>query len=65
MKSIFTATEARNKFGQICELAQKRIVKIEKHDKPIAYVISPQTYNDFVELHIKMKQIIKASKNSY
>lgn len=39
-----TATDAKNKFGQLLDMAQAEPVAIEKNGREVAYVISAEQY---------------------
>jgi prevent-host-death family protein len=42
--SIITATEAKNKFGQVLEAAQAEPVHVQKNGRDVAVVLSPEQY---------------------
>jgi prevent-host-death family protein len=44
-----TATEAKNKFGQVLEMAQAEPVRIQKNGRDVAIVVSPEQYAALVE----------------
>jgi prevent-host-death family protein len=46
--SQMTATEAKNKFGQVLEMAQAEPVRIQKNGRDVAIVISPEQYGALV-----------------
>lgn len=39
-----TATDAKNKFGQVLEMAQAEPVRIQKNGRDVAIVLSPEQY---------------------
>lgn len=39
-----TATDAKNRFGQMLELAQKEPVRIQKNGRDVGVVISPEEF---------------------
>jgi prevent-host-death family protein len=39
-----TATDAKNKFGQVLEMAQSEPVGIQKNGRDVAYVVSAEQY---------------------
>ena len=39
-----TATDAKNKFGQVLEMAQAEPVRIQKNGRDVAVVMSPEQY---------------------
>ena len=43
-----TATEAKNKFGQVLEMAQAEPVRIQKNGRDVAVVLSPEQYGALV-----------------
>lgn len=44
-----TATDAKNKFGQLLDMAQAEPVAIEKNGREVAYVISAEQYASLVD----------------
>ena len=46
--SEITATDAKNKFGQMLEMAQKEPVRIQKNGRDVAVVLSPEQYEALV-----------------
>lgn len=40
----FTATEAKNKFGQVLEMAQAEPVRIQKNGRDVAVVLSAEQF---------------------
>lgn len=44
-----TATDAKNKFGQVLEMAQAEPVAIQKNGRDVAYVVSAEQYNALLE----------------
>ena len=44
-----TATDAKNKFGQLLDMAQAEPVAIEKNGRDVAYVISAEQYAALVD----------------
>ena len=47
--AAMTATDAKNKFGQVLEMAQAEPVRIQKNGRDVAVVLSPEQYNALVE----------------
>ena len=43
-----TATEAKNRFGQVLEMAQAEPVRIQKNGRDVAIVLSPEQYGVLV-----------------
>jgi prevent-host-death family protein len=43
-----SATEAKNKFGQVLEMAQSEPVAIQKNGRDVAFVVSAQQFNRLV-----------------
>ena len=39
-----TATDAKNRFGQVLEMAQAEPVRIQKNGRDVAVVVSPEQY---------------------
>jgi prevent-host-death family protein len=44
MMAIVTATDAKNKFGQVLEMAQAEPVRVQKNGRDVAIVLSPEQY---------------------
>lgn len=44
-----TATDAKNKFGQVLEMAQAEPVAIQKNGRDVAYVVSAEQYQALLE----------------
>lgn len=47
--AAITATDAKNKFGQVLEMAQAEPVRIQKNGRDVAVVLSPEQYNALLE----------------
>jgi len=47
--SEMTATDAKNKFGQMLEMAQAEPVRIQKNGRDVAVVLSPEQYAQLAE----------------
>lgn len=43
--AAMTATDAKNKFGQVLEMAQSEPVAIQKNGRDVAYVVSAEQFN--------------------
>jgi prevent-host-death family protein len=46
--AAITATEAKNKFGQVLEMAQAEPVRIQKNGRDVAIMLSPEQYGALV-----------------
>ncbi|UXN73333.1 type II toxin-antitoxin system Phd/YefM family antitoxin [Devosia sp. A8/3-2] len=46
--SSITATDAKNKFGRVLEMAQAEPVRIQKNGRDVAIVLSPEQYGALV-----------------
>ena len=46
--AVVTATEAKNKFGQVLEMAQAEPVTIQKNGRDVAVVLSAEQYETLV-----------------
>lgn len=46
--ATITATEAKNKFGQVLEMVQAEPVRIQKNGRDVAIVLSPEQYRALV-----------------
>ena len=44
-----TATDAKNRFGQMLEMAQAEPVRIQKNGRDVAVMLSPEQYRALVE----------------
>lgn len=53
--SEITATDAKNKFGQLLEMAQAEPVRIQKNGRDVAVVMSPEQYNILVSREAEPK----------
>ena len=42
--AIFNATDAKNKFGQVLEMAQAGPVRIQKNGRDVGIMLSPEQY---------------------
>lgn len=47
--AAITATDAKNKFGQVLEMAQGEPVRIQKNGRDVAIVLSPEQYGALLE----------------
>jgi antitoxin Phd len=47
--SAITATDAKNRFGQLLEMARSEPVHVQKDGRDVAVVISPQQYRQFLD----------------
>ncbi|MFM9972859.1 MAG: type II toxin-antitoxin system Phd/YefM family antitoxin [Burkholderiales bacterium] len=59
----FTATEAKNNFGQVLEAIDSDVVEVVKNGKVAAYILSPLDYSAMGASHsqFKIKQKILAN----
>jgi len=46
--STITATDAKNKFGQVLEMAQSEPVRVQKNGRDVAVVLSAEQYGQLV-----------------
>lgn len=46
------ALEAKNRFGELLDAAQREPVTIEKHGRPVAVMLSAQDYEDLEALKL-------------
>ena len=44
-----TATDAKNRFGQVLEMAQAEPVHVQKNGRDVAVVVSAEQYRAFVQ----------------
>jgi prevent-host-death family protein len=51
--AILSSTEAKQRFGSLLDIAQREPVRIQRHDRDIAVVISPQDYDEYRRLQLK------------
>ena len=47
--AAMTATDAKNKFGQVLEMARVEPVRIQKNGRDVAVVLSPEQYASLLE----------------
>jgi prevent-host-death family protein len=57
-----SATEAKQKFGALLDLSQREPVAIQRHDRNIVVVVSPQDYEDLRQLRIR--ELIEITERS-
>ena len=50
---IFTANEAKNRFGEVLLKSQKAPVQVTRSGKPIAMIVSIEDYNATEELKLR------------
>lgn len=43
----YSAADAKNRFGEMLDAAQREPVVIEKHGRPVAVVVSHEDFEDF------------------
>ena len=48
--STMNATDAKNRFGQLLEMARTEPVHVQKNGRDVGVMISPEQYEKFVEL---------------
>ena len=55
------ALEAKNRFGELLDAAQREPVTIEKHGRPVAVVLSAEDYKDLetLKLSVLRSEIVK------
>ena len=53
--SSITATDAKNRFGQVLEMARTEPVHVQKNGRDVAVVISPEEFQRYQEAMIKPK----------
>ena len=46
--SEITATDAKNRFGQVLEMARAEPVRIQKNGRDVAVVLSPEQYSQLL-----------------
>ena len=56
MKSM-PAGEAKNKFGELLDAAQREPVTIEKHGRPVAVVMSSEEFDEIEALKLKWLKV--------
>ena len=54
---VFPASEAKNNFGRLIDAAQRRPVAIERHGRPVAYVISTADMEAMEDHYLGMRAI--------
>lgn len=55
MAKTMTATEAKNRFGQLLEMAQAGPVHVQKDGRDVGVMISPEQYRQLIEFAAKPK----------
>jgi prevent-host-death family protein len=62
--NIISALEAKNQFGHLLDTAQVNPVQINKHGRPVAYIISISEYQRLQKLQDlnQQKAILKANQ---
>jgi prevent-host-death family protein len=50
-----TASDAKNRFGQVLEMAQAEPVHVQKNGRDVAVIVSPEQYRQFVQAVAKPK----------
>ena len=58
--STITATEAKNKFGQVLEAAQAEPVHVQKNGRDVAVVLSADQYARLTENTPKVRPAVEA-----
>jgi prevent-host-death family protein len=53
--AVMTATEAKNRFGQLLEMAQAEPVYVQKDGRDVGVVVSPEHYRQLIEQAAKPK----------
>lgn len=53
--SSITATDAKNRFGQVLEMARTEPVHVQKNGRDVAVVISPEEFERYQEAMAKPK----------
>jgi len=51
--AIVSSTEAKQRFGVLIDTAQREPVHVQRHDRDIVVVISPQDYDEYRRLQLK------------
>jgi prevent-host-death family protein len=46
--TVISATDAKNKFGQVLEMAQSEPVQIRKNGRDVAVLLSPERYKELL-----------------
>lgn len=47
--STVSATDAKNRFGELLEMARQEPVRVQKNGRTVAVVVSPEQYEAFLE----------------
>jgi len=53
--AVMTATEAKNRFGQLLEQAQAEPVHVQKDGRDVGVMISPEEFQQYAEWKAKPK----------
>lgn len=53
--STMSATDAKNKFGQVLEMARTEPVRVQRNGRDVAVVISPEEFARYQETQVRAK----------
>ena len=53
--SSITATNAKNRFGEVLEMVRTEPVHVQKNGRDVAVIVSPEQYRQFVQAVAKPK----------
>lgn len=54
-----TATQAKNRFGQVLEMAQAEPVHVQKNGRDVAIVLSPEQYKALQSAAPKVRPVVE------
>ena len=62
---VYTASRAKNNFGELLDAAQRKPVAIEKHGRPIAYVVSAKEMEAMEDWYLGARavEVMRTSKS--
>lgn len=51
------ASEAKNRFAELVDHAQREPVRIERHGRPVAVMISEEDYTSYQQLYVDLLKV--------
>ena len=60
----YTASDAKNNFGEVLDAARRAPVEIKRHGRPAAFVIAPEDMDAFEDWYLGMRamEVMKKGK---
>ena len=63
--STITATDAKNRFGQVLEMARSEPVRVQKNGRDVAVVLSPEEFERYQEVMANTEGAAYGSMNCF